>query len=248
MTILEQQSPNAEMNTAAQNATEQNISKGKGPKGGVIRYGVVLPLAAVFTVGLTLTMAALVAAEFTPQDKTEVASYEINPVVDDIKDPVREIRLEPLKKVEVPPPAPKLPTEKSGKYKEPIIEVAGKEIEFKIADLDFVRNFDIQTFDKDPAPLVRIPPVIPNRFLQGDHSGYCRVRFDISANGKPLNVTVALCTSKQLSAPSIKSVQKWNYTPKIQNGRAVSRSGLETTIRFDLKDKRGELLPLPKGY
>jgi len=226
----------------------QNARHGGPAGGGVLRYGVVLPLAAVFTVGLTLTMAGLVAAEFTPQDKTEVASYEINPVVEDIPDHIRDIRLDPLQLVEVPPPAERLPTDKSDLVREPIVEVISEEIVFEVADLDFDKAFDLQVIDRDPAPIVRIPPVIPSRFLQGDHSGYCRVQFDIGANGKPLNVTVALCTSKQLSAASIKSVQKWNYTPEIQNGRAVSRSGLETTIRFDLTDERGRLLPLPSGY
>jgi protein TonB len=96
--------------------------------------------------------------------------------------------------------------------------------------------------------LVRIPPVFPNRFLQGDYSGYCRVTFDVSPEGQPFNVSAQLCTNDQLKAPTLKSVQRWKYAPKIQNGRPVSRSGLETTIRFDLNDDRGQRLPLPTGF
>ena len=226
----------------------QTNSKDSLDKRGVFRYGAVLPAAAILTVGLTLTMAALVTTEFTPQEKTETASYEINPLEDDLPDPIRRLELDPLKEVEVPPPPPKLAAAKSDAVKEPIIEITGEEIIFKIADLDIDTKFDLQPIDKDPTPLVRIPPTIPARFLQGDVSGYCRVRFDIGPNGLPLNVSTSLCTSKQLRSPSVKAVQKWKYAPKTQNGRAVSRSGLETTIRFDLKDERGEVLPLPSGY
>ena len=226
----------------------QTNSKDSLDKRGVFRYGAVLPAAAILTVGLTLTMAALVATEFTPQEKTETASYEINPLEDDLPDPIRRLELDPLREVEVPPPPPKLAVAKSDAVKEPIIEITGKEIIFKKADLDIDTKFDLQPIDKDPTPLVRIPPTFPSRFLQGDVSGYCRVRFDVNPKGQPFNVTATICTSNQLKSPTVRSVQKWKYAPKIQNGRPVSRSGLETTIRFDLKDERGEVLPLPSGY
>jgi len=212
------------------------------------RYGAVLPLAAVFTVGLTLTMAALVATEFTPQDKTETASFEINPVVEDIPDPIRTLTVDPLRDVEVPPPPPTVATESTEKVEIPIIEIPGEALEFKIADLDILQNFDVVPIDKDPTPLVRIPPVIPNRFQQGDVSGYCKVRFDVGPEGTPFNIAITICTNRQLETSTVKSVQKWKYAPKIHNGRPVSRSGLETTVRFNLADERGNILPVPSGY
>jgi len=57
-----------------------------------------------------------------------------------------------------------------------------------------------------------------------------------------------VCTSSQLRSATVKSVQKWKYNPKIVDGRAVSRSGVESKIRFDLQDERGRKLPLPSGY
>jgi len=229
------------------------ISNHKRPKGsgvthGLFRYGAVLPLAAVFTIGLTFTMATLVAAEFTPQDKSETVSYEINPVVIDIPNPIRTVKLDPLKKVEVPPPAPRLPTEKASPQTQPIIEVKGKKDIFVPKRIDVGEVTKSVKINRELTPIRRIPPVFPRRFTTGDVSGYCRVRFDIAPKGNPVNVTVSLCTNQELKAPSVKSVMKWKYTPEIQNGRAVIRSGLETIIRFDLKDEGGEVLPLPKGY
>lgn len=213
-----------------------------------MRYGAILPVAGILTVGLMVTMASLVASEFTPQDKTETASFEINPLEEDIPDPIRTVELDPLQEVEVPPPPPTVATIQTVAVELPIVELVGKKMDFEMTDLDFGDGFEVVQVDKDPTPLVRIPPVFPNRFLQGDSSGYCRVQFDVSPEGQPFNVTATLCTNKQLKSPTVKSVQKWKYAPKIQGGRPVSRAGLETTIRFDLRDERGEVLPVPSGY
>ena len=223
--------------------SEASVSQMKN----ALHYGVALPLAAVVTIGLTLSMAGLIATEFTPQDKSETASFEINPRVEDIPDVVRLEKPDPLKTVETPPPPPTVATYETAEVKLPHREVTGKKTEFKMEKLVFGNDIPI-TIDTPPTPHVRVPPVFPARFLQGDVSGYCRVRFDISVEGLPFNVATTECTSGQLESATVKSVQKWKYAPQMKDGRPVSRSGLETTIRFDLKDDRGELLPLPRGY
>jgi len=219
-----------------------------GGKHGFIRYGMVLPLAAVMTVGLTLTMAALVAAEFSPQDKSETASFEINPQVENLPPPLERVEIEPIEHVDIPPPPERLPITKEAVGKPTPVEIPGDKDVFDPTTLVIDTNPIITTVDKDPTPLVRIPPTFPNRFLQGDVSGYCRVSFDVSPQGQPFNVSATVCTNRMLKSPTIKSVQKWKYAPKIQNGRAVSRSGLETTVQFNLNDEQGNPLPLPSGY
>jgi len=214
----------------------------------ILRYGIALPFAATVTVALTLSMAALIATEFTPQDTLEIASFEINPLVLDIPDPKRLEQPDQLKEVETPPPPPRIATDVAAPVDLPVIKVAGKVTPFTMDKLDLGTDFDIVPMDTNPTPLVRIPPVFPNRFLQGKVSGYCKVRFEISPEGQPFNVETTLCTSEQLKSATVKSVQRWKYAPEIRGGRAVSRSGLETTIRFDLKDERGDLLPLPRGF
>ena len=213
-----------------------------------LRYGVALPLAAIMTIGLTASMAALIATEFSPQDKAETVNFEINPRVDDILEPPRTEKPDPLKKVETPPPPPTVATFKTAEVSLPTIEIVGKKTEFDIDKLDLGPKVLTIPIKRDPAPINRIPPVFPARFMQGDVSGYCNVRFDINPEGKPFNIDTTICTDSQLKAPTIKSVRKWNYTPQIEDGRPVSRSGLETKIRFDLTDERGERLPLPSGF
>ncbi len=212
-----------------------------------IRWLVLTPLAAVFTVLLFLAMRALISDEFKPQDKGETASFEINPKVEDIKVIERETKVDKVKKVITPPPPPMIERAKADKPTEKIASIEGAVPEFESPKID-ASNFKITVSDRDAQPLVRIPPIFPPRFLQGDNSGYCKVRFDVSPEGQPFNVQTTTCTSRQLEGATKKSVQKWKYNPKIVDGRPVSRSGVESTIRFDLQDERGRKLPLPSGY
>jgi len=209
---------------------------------------ILLPiLAAVFTVLLFLAMRALISKEFQPQDKSETASFEINPKVEDIKIIERETKVDKIKKVITPPPPPQIERAKADKPTEKIASIEGSIPDFEAPKIDKA-NFKIAVSDRDAQPLVRIPPIFPPRFLQGDNSGYCKVRFDVSPEGAPFNVQTTTCTSSQLERATIKSVQKWKYNPKIVDGRPVSRSGVQSTIRFDLQDERGRKLPLPRGF
>ena len=232
-------------------ATPQEMGQETGQETGqiksdVVRYGAALPIAAVVTIGLMLTMAGLVATEFTPQDKTETATYEINPKIIDLPDPVRKLTLETLKDVEVPPPLPMIDRAKAEIPAEKIALIKGAIPVFKMQRLEKM-PFEI-SISRTEQPINRVPPIFPNRFMQGDESGYCKVKFDVSPEGRPYNITTTLCTNSLLRSPTLKSVDKWTYSPKIVSGRPVSRSGLETTVRFDLRDERGATLPVPAGY
>lgn len=214
---------------------------------GPIRLLVLTPLAALFTVGLFLAMKGLISKEFQPQDKGETASFEINPKVEDIKVIERETKIDKVKKVITPPPPPMIERAKADKPTEKIASIEGAIPEFESPKID-ASNFKITVSDRDAQPLVRIPPVVPPRFLQGDNSGYCKVRFDVSPEGQPFNIEMKVCTTRILESASRKNVQKWRYNPKIVEGRPTARSGVETTIRFNLEDERGRILPVPSGY
>ena len=78
---------------------------------------------------------------------------------------------------------------------------------------------------------------------RAEKSGHCKVRFDVSPEGAPFNVQATYCTQSLFERASIKSVQKWKYNPKIVDGRAVARSGVESKITFKLTDERGRMIP-----
>ena len=212
-----------------------------------VRWLIFTPLAALFTVGLFLAMRALISKEFQAQDKAERTSFEINPKVEDIQVIERQTKIDKVKQVITPPPPPQIERAKADKPTEKIASIEGAIPEFEAPKID-AQNFKIAVSDRDAQPLVRIPPQISSRFLSGDNSGYCKAEFDVSPEGKPFNVRNRLCTSRQLESATIKSIQKWKYNPKIVDGRPVARSGVRTTVKFNLQDERGKLLPVPSGF
>lgn len=213
----------------------------------ILRWLLFIPLAAIVTFMLFNLMMALIAGEFEAQKKYGAANFEINPTVEDIKVLRRETTVQQVKKVITPPPPPMIERQQATQPTEAIASLDGAIPEFEAPKIDR-GNFKIQVSDRDAQPLVRIPPVTPPRFLEGDNSGYCEMRFDVSPEGQPFNVVAKRCTSSILERASIKNVQKWKYNPKIVEGRAVARTGVQTRIKFNLKDERGRILPLPKGY
>ncbi len=205
----------------------------------IIRWILGIPLAAIVTIGLFVLMMVLIAEEFKPQEKLANSSFEINPQVEDIKVIKRETKVDQVKKVITPPPPPTIERQQAAKPTERIASLEGAIPKFDALKIDR-QNFKIQVSDRDAQPLVRIPPIMPPR---AEKSGHCKVRFDVSPEGAPFNVTATYCTQKLFERSSIKSVQKWKYNPKIVDGRSVSRSGVESKISFRLTDERGKIIP-----
>jgi protein TonB len=205
---------------------------------GFLRWLAIVP-AAIVTVVLLVLMMSLISEEFKPQDKLDLNSFEINPKVEDVKILERETNITEIKKIETPPPPPQIERQKADRPAEPISSMEGAVPEFEAPEIDR-SQFQITVSDRDAQPLVRIPPIMPPR---AEKSGHCTVRFSVSPDGAPFDVETMYCTQSLFSRPTIKSVQKWKYNPKIQDGRPVGRIGVEAKITFRLTDERGNILP-----
>jgi protein TonB len=205
----------------------------------VIRWILGFPVAALVTVGLFILMMTLIAEEFKPQEKLATASFEINPTVEDIKVIKRDTKVKQVKKVVTPPPPPTIERQQAAKPKERIASLEGAIPDFEAPKIDR-KNFKIAVSDRDAQPLVRIPPIMPPR---AEKSGHCRVKFDVSPEGAPFNVITTFCTQRLFERATIKSVQRWKYNPKIVDGRAVARNGVENKVTYRLTDERGRIIP-----
>ncbi len=212
--------------------------------GSLIKWIIAIPVAAFLTFMLFMGMIGLISGEWEPQEKGKTTKFEINPTVEDIKVVKRETKIDKVKQVVTPPPPPQIERQQADQPTEPIASLQGAIPEFEPPKIER-ESFKIAVSDRDAQPLVRIPPVTPPRFLEGDNSGHCRVRFDVSPEGSPFNVVATYCTTKILERATIKSVQKWRFNPKIVDGRPVSMSGVENKVTFQLLDERGKLLPEP---
>ncbi len=203
-----------------------------------IRYVMSGPGAFIVTAGLGILMANLIKVSFVPQEKVEVENYQINSVPEEVK--LIEKREPPvLKTVNLPPLRPKLAIKAPHLPKETFIPF--DDVIPVMAPMKLKRQpFTLAVSDVDSQPLVRIAPIMPP---PAEKSGHCNVKFDVSANGQPINIAVIYCSASIFARASSKSVQKWKYKPKIFNGASVIRKGVETQITFVLRDEYGKILP-----
>jgi len=207
--------------------------------GDIKRYVAGLPLAGVATGGLFLLMIGLVRTEFAPQAVAEVEAVELAPVVEDMEVLRRRTLLEPQAAVKTPPAPPRIATPSANAPTTPIVKVAGGLPELDPVMLD-IGPVTMNIPDRDVQPLVRVPPVMP---ANAERSGHCNVRFDVSPDGAPFNVEAVSCSSNVFRRATVRSVQRWKYQPKITDGLAVGRSGVENRVSFRLVDERGAVIP-----
>ena len=196
-------------------------------------------LAVGVTVIITLGMAKMIKTEFTPQEKSENLAFEINPQVEEPLVITRTERKLEVKRVETPPPPPVIDRAKASKPKERIADLKGSIPTFEAPQIDKT-IFEVKISDRDVQPLVRIAPIMPTN---AERSGHCKVRFNVSAQGAPYDITTSYCSQSLFERATIKSVAKWKYNPKIVNGRAVAMTGVENKVTYRLSDERGRLIP-----
>lgn len=66
--------------------------------------------------------------------------------------------------------------------------------------------------------------------------GFVQLGFDISTEGKPVNIKVIKSEPEGVfDAPAICALSKWKYSPKIENGVAVTETGVTVQLDWDLE-------------
>lgn len=206
---------------------------------GIVRFLIGAVIAVPLTFLLFIFMIMLISKQWVPQEKGESRKFEINPQVEDLQIVRREAVIDQVKRVNTPPPPPQIERQQAVQPSEPIATLEGAIPEFEAPKIDR-QSFKIAVSDRDAQPLVRIPPVMPQR---AEKSGHCRVRFDVSPEGQPFNVETTYCTQSLFERASVRSVEKWKYNPKMEDGRPVARRGVESKITFVLQDERGRTIP-----
>ena len=93
--------------------------------------------------------------------------------------------------------------------------------------------------DQDIVPIVRVDPQYPIRAADRGIEGWVEVEFTISAAGTVKNpVVVASHPSSVFNRAAIRAIRKWKYSPKIEDGVAVERTGVNVRINFTLENDR----------
>ena len=88
-------------------------------------------------------------------------------------------------------------------------------------------------------PLVRVPPMSPQRALLRGWEGWVRLKFDISPTGKVEDPQVVDAMLPIIFNRAAKmAVMKWRYKPRIIDGRPVRQTDVEVVISFYLDRNR----------
>jgi len=98
-------------------------------------------------------------------------------------------------------------------------------------------NLGAAPSDTDIVPLVRVPPIYPVRAQERGIEGYVILRFTISPTGTVKSpIVLDSKPSHIFDRAAIRALKKWKYRPKIEDGKAVERPGVEVKLTFDLDD------------
>ena len=91
--------------------------------------------------------------------------------------------------------------------------------------------------DRDIVPLVRIPPEYPARAQQRGIEGWVLLEFTITPSGTVQDPKVIDADPKGIfDDAALKSIARWKYNPKVENGVAVERRGIRIQLTFELED------------
>ncbi|TGY88517.1 energy transducer TonB [Marinicauda algicola] len=202
----------------------------------IIRLIVGIPIAGIVTFLLFVLMDILISGgDFTPEEEGEDLRISISEEVEEVEARRRETQIDEVEEVIPPPPPPQIERERADQPNESMETVVGDLPEFEAPDLagDQV-SFDVS--DRDAQPLVRIPPQYPPRAAERGLSGHCDMRFDVTPDGTPTNISAVNCTSSIFERTSVRAIERWRYEPKIQEGNAVWRRGVQTRIDYQLEE------------
>ena len=195
--------------------------------GSILRLLIGIPAAVIVVGALFLVMWGLIA------DSDVEVGEERDPVNISINQKLQDTELVDTRKFEkpvlddVPPPPPAIDRANF----EPTVEgVQAKAPSFE-ASTEIGSAFNP---DREAQPLVRIPPEYPQRCASRHRQRESVVlQFDVTPAGQVTNVQVVNSTEGCFDRNAIRSAERWKYQPKIVDGEASWRRGVQTVIQFD---------------
>jgi len=93
--------------------------------------------------------------------------------------------------------------------------------------------------DADVLPIVKVPPQYPRRATQRGIEGWVLVEFTITSAGAVTNPMVVDAEPPGIfNRSALRTIVKWKYKPRILDGKAVPRPGVQHLITYELEDAR----------
>lgn len=196
-----------------------------------VRFPIALVLGLAFSLGLFSLMYHLVSAQINIGNQLETRRIEFSR-----QRAETELQTKREEKVEreKPPPAPELPQMNLSRGG---VEGGATAFTPVIDPNSAIQKLGLSAgSDREVLPLVRIPPEYPARAASRGIEGWVQVQFTISVTGQVKDPKVVKSEPGEIfDDAAIKAISRWRYNPKVENGVAVERVGLQTVIRFNLE-------------
>ena len=88
---------------------------------------------------------------------------------------------------------------------------------------------------QDAKPIVRIAPHYPISAARDGIEGEVSFEFDISGQGKPININIMKATpSGVFDANALAAFEKWRYKPAVSDGKSIQTNCHSMTLTFAL--------------
>jgi len=207
----------------------------------ISRYAVTGLAAAVITFGLFYIMQELIAKSGDREAKTQkVTVIEFSRTRADTDTQTRERKLPEKVEQEKEPEAPEIDLTNIPKPSGDGIGKMGIGVIVSQVKLSGGPSLGAPT-DGEEVPLVRIEPRYPPRALSRGIEGWVQLEFTVSETGAVVDpVVIDAEPSSIFNSSAVRAVERWKYKPKVVDGVAVPRKGVQVVLTFKIADdKRG---------
>ena len=202
-----------------------------------IRFPIALVLGLLVTSGLFSFLWALINVHFESHGMQQAAKIEFTRLRRDTE--VATIKRD-KPKLEKPQAAPVVPqiakaaVSRAGTEMIAANLIAAPSVDTKIG-VSGGLGFNVAGTDTEEMPLVRINPDYPPRAQSRGVQGWVVVQFTITPQGTVKDAKVVDGEPKGMfDDAAINAVSRWKYNPKVQEGVAVERRGVQVKLTFKL--------------
>lgn len=204
--------------------------------GSIFRLVIGIPIAIIVTFALFTLMRTLIfVEEALPEEEGSEYRFDINPQVEQVDARARDTSIDDVQQVDPPPPPPQVERQAADLPSESLSTIVGSIPEFDAPDLNS-GNVSFNISDRNAQPLVRIPPQYPPRAAERGIEGFCLMQFNVSPDGTPIDIIALECSSSMFERSSIRAVERWRYSPRIVDGVAQTRTGVQTRLDYQLDE------------
>lgn len=195
--------------------------------------------ATIATLALLITVQALIAPhEHGAGEHREVLRVELLRVPPESETRVRQRRL-PKPPQPTATRAPAAPRASTPKLAAPAVDsrLAGVEVAaLPSASLEIGTGPGGLLGDLDVVPLVRVPPEYPARAAQRGIGGWVLLSFTVTASGSVEDIVVVDAEPEGVfDRAATRAAKRFKYRPRMRDGMAVDRPGVELLLRFQPK-------------